>query len=319
MRQWLRAVIGLCVGIASTILSAQTLPAKLQCQDSGSTMLWQVEGPQIKAGKVSVQLLGSIHVGKPEFYPLAPVVEQHFRAADTLVFEVDPRVTTSLESALSIQQRGMLPAERSLDQVVDSATMTSLRKVLQQLQLPEALVGRMKPWMVTLLLTSMQVQALGFDPDNGVENYLVRMKPQAAKIAELESMETQLSLLESLDQQTLLHYTLDDYSNTTAQMDTLVTAWRCGDHARLSSLLFAASDNHDHHLSAADQGKLGKLMKQLFDDRNKLMADKIEQFIRTGSGDYFVVVGAGHLLGDSSVVSLLRQKGFVVNAVRNKP
>ena len=319
MRQWFLAVTGLCLGAAAEVLSAQGLPAKLQCQDPGSTMLWQVEGPQLQARKVSVQLLGSIHVGKPEFYPLAAVVDQHFRAADTLVFEVDPRITSSLESALSIQQRGMLPPERSLDQIVDAATMSSLRKVLQQLQLPEALVGHMKPWMVTLLLTSLQVQALGFDPENGVENYLVRMKPQGAKIAELESMDSQLTLLESLDQQTLLHYTLDDYSNTSAQMDTLITAWRCGDHAKLAALLFAASDNQDHHLTAPDQARLAGLMKQLFDDRNKRMADKIEQFIRTGSGDYFVVVGAGHLLGDNSVVSLLRQKGFAVNALRSKP
>jgi uncharacterized protein YbaP (TraB family) len=317
--QGLRAIIGFCLGTAAAALSAQSLPAKPHCDDAGSTMLWQVEGPQLQARKVSVQLLGSIHVGKPEFYPLPTVVDQYFRAANTLVFEVDPRTTSSLETALSIQQRGMLPADRTLNQVVDVATMTSLRKVLQQLQLPEPLVSRMKPWMVTMLLTSLQVQALGFNPDNGVENYLLRAKPPAAQIAELESLDSQLNLLESMDQQTLLHYTLEDYTNTSAQMDSLITAWRCSDHAKLSSLLFASKDSQDPHLSASDQAKLDSLMKQLFDDRNKVMADKIEQFIKTGSGDYFVVVGAGHLLGDNSVVSQLQKKGFKVTPVRNKP
>ena len=318
LRGW-RAIIGFCLGTVAAALSAQSLPAKPRCDDPGSTMLWQVEGPQLQERKVSVQMLGSIHVGKPEFYPLPAVVDQYFRAANTLVFEVDPRTTSSLETALSIQQRGMLPGPRTLDQMVDVATMTSLRNVLQQLQLPEPLVSHMKPWMVTMLLTSLQVQALGFNPDNGVENYLLRTKLPTAKIAELESLDSQLNLLESMDQQTLLHYTLEDFTNTSAQMDSLISAWRCSDHAKLSSLLFASRDSHDQHLSAAEQAKLNSLMKQLFDDRNKVMADKIEQFIKTGSGDYFVVVGAGHLLGDNSVISLLQKKGFKVTPVRNKP
>ncbi len=280
-------------------------------------MLWQVEGPGLQAGKVSVQLFGSIHVGKPDFYPLPAVVDKYFRTADTLVFEVDVSAAASPQVMLSMQQRGMLPGNQTLDQVVDVATMTSLRKVLQQLQLPELLVSHMKPWMVTMLLTSLQANALGFDAEYGVESYLLRTKPPAAKIAELEGLDSQMKLLESVDQQTLLNSTLEDYNNT-AHMNALTSAWRCSDHAKIASLE-SPFDGHNPPLTASEQAKLNNLMKLMLDDRNIVMADKIEQFIKTGSGNYFVAIGAAHLLGDKSVVSQLQKKGYKVTPVRNKP
>jgi uncharacterized protein YbaP (TraB family) len=41
------------------------------------------------------------------------------------------------------------------------------------------------------------------------------------------------------------------------------------------------------------------------------MASKIEEFLKTGQ-TYFVVVGAGHLIGDKGIIELLRRKGYRV-------
>ncbi|MES2603675.1 MAG: TraB/GumN family protein, partial [Pseudomonadota bacterium] len=97
---------------------------------------------------------------------------------------------------------------------------------------------------------------------------------------------------------------------------TMVSAWRCGDHENLANLMLAMPDADE--LSAQDRLAVETLMRRMFDDRNAGMASKIDQFIKTGSGDYFVVVGAGHLLGKQSVVSLLQQKGYTVTPVRKQ-
>jgi uncharacterized protein YbaP (TraB family) len=47
--------------------------------------LWKVTGP--KGG--GVYLLGTIHVGKADFYPLPSIIEESFKKADTLIEEVD--------------------------------------------------------------------------------------------------------------------------------------------------------------------------------------------------------------------------------------
>jgi len=45
----------------------------------------------------------------------------------------------------------------------------------------------------------------------------------------------------------------------------------------------------------------------MFTDRNVKMTEKIEGYLQS-EGTFFVIVGAGHLVGDDSVVSLLQKK-----------
>src|SRR5690349_11285523 len=47
--------------------------------------LWKVTG-----GNGAVFLFGTVHVGKKDLYPLAPVIEDSFKQSDTLIEEVDP-------------------------------------------------------------------------------------------------------------------------------------------------------------------------------------------------------------------------------------
>ena len=49
--------------------------------------------------------------------------------------------------------------------------------------------------------------------------------------------------------------------------------------------------------------------KRLFDDRNHAMTDKLTGYLRQG-GSYFVVVGAGHLVGEQGIVRLLEKRGY---------
>ena len=156
---------------------------------------------------------------------------------------------------------------------------------------------------------------LGYDARFGVESYLLQRKPAAVAIAELESFDSQLALMEALDPAVFLKYSLEDFANTTQQMEQLVNAWRCGDHAALAEVLFSTRDTKAA-LSAADQAAIDQLMYRMFDERNAGMANRIREYLNSGKGDYFVVVGAGHLLGEGSVVDLLQQQGYQVTPVR---
>ena len=56
------------------------------------------------------------------------------------------------------------------------------------------------------------------------------------------------------------------------------------------------------------------LMKQLIDDRNVTMAERVDGFLK-GKEPCFVVVGAGHIIGDKGIVKLLKDKGYKVEMV----
>ncbi len=303
----------LIAGIFANPAAAQgTAPV---CADPAASMLWEVKGAGLDSRGVSIQLFGSLHVGKPEFYPLDGLIEDAFRSADHLVFEVDPTSATDPQAARMMQMRGMLPAGQTLQSVVSPEAYASLQKVLEGMGLPMAGVNNLKPWLVALMLTNMQVSALGYSALNGLEMYFITRKSPQSDILELESMEQQLTMLDSLNPDMFLGYSLEDLQNGAAQLDKMVRAWRCADHEELAAFLFEDFTNPKSQ-SASERAMLDELQLRLFTERNVVMANGVEQFIRSGSGTYFVVVGSGHLLGQDSVVELLRAKGYEVNPVR---
>jgi uncharacterized protein YbaP (TraB family) len=285
------------------------------CADPAASMLWEVTGAALDSRGVSIQLFGSLHVGKPEFYPLHAFIEEAFRSADHLVFEIDPTSATDPQTAIMMQKRGMLPAGQTLQSVVSPEAYASLQQVLEGMGLPIAGVNNLKPWMVALMLTNLQVSSLGYSALDGLEMYFTTRKSPQSDILELESIEQQLAMLDALDPEMFLGYSLEDLQNSAEELGSMVRAWRCADQQALADFLFD-DFAHTENQSAAEQAMLDELHEHLFAERNVVMTDGIEQFIRTGKGAYFVVVGSGHLLGPDSVVELLRAKGYQVTPVR---
>ena len=79
----------------------------------------------------------------------------------------------------------------------------------------------------------------------------------------------------------------------------LVNAWKDGDVRLLDRLL-----NQDKQADPITH-------QTLFSRRNSKWVPEIERFAHA-NGNYLVIVGAGHLVGDDGVVAQLRQAGFSV-------
>ena len=90
---------------------------------------------------------------------------------------------------------------------------------------------------------------------------------------------------------------LDDLENL---MDQLVDSWKRGDAAALNKLVI--EDELAKHPEYRD------LHERMFDDRNREMTEKILAMQEQG-GTYFVVVGAGHLVGIEGIVAMLERQG----------
>ncbi len=78
--------------------------------------------------------------------------------------------------------------------------------------------------------------------------------------------------------------------------------WQAGDSAAVEALIFQ---------SINEEPELMPVYEKLIDERNIQMAAKIEAFLKTNNR-YFVVVGAGHLVGKGGIIDRLRKKGYVV-------
>jgi uncharacterized protein YbaP (TraB family) len=49
-------------------------------------------------------------------------------------------------------------------------------------------------------------------------------------------------------------------------------------------------------------------------ERNNLMIDKVDAYLKTGEV-YFVAVGAGHVVGNNGIITVLKQKGYSIRRI----
>jgi len=265
----------------------------------GRTFLWKVQSE-----KSMVYILGSIHLLKKENYPLSPKIETAFDKSDTLVVEANVQEQDKVNTQ-AIMEKGLYPSNDSLAGHLSPETYELLKKEATKLNLPMEVFDRQRPWLLSMTLEAMELLKLGYDPSYGADNYFLSRAKGQKKILELESMDEQISLVGDLsdrEQELLLLLTLKDLQNAAREIDQVVQAWKSGDTKGMEAAMMKSSQ---------EDPRLAPIQEKLIYDRNRKMISKIEEYLRE-KGTYFVVVGAGHLVGDRGIVEALRKKGYSV-------
>jgi uncharacterized protein YbaP (TraB family) len=256
----------------------------------------------VHSASAEVVLLGSVHMAFPDIYPLREEIEAAFAAADTLVVEVDISGANTLEIQQLMLEKGVFPEGESLQQALSEQNWEDLQAYLRSRGLPVELFARLRPGLVITTLSSMRIAELGMRPELGIDQHFLDLAVGHKPVLELESAAQQIDLLLSFsDQDLLMAQTLVQLDEIDLYLRPVYDAWRAGDAAQLNRLLL--TDERQRH------PEFELLYEKLFDERNRAMTSKIEDLLG-GSGRYFVVVGAGHIVGEEGIISLLEQRGF---------
>lgn len=265
-------------------------------QDRG--LFWRVQSKT-----ATVYLLGSIHFADASFYPMRKNIQQAFDRSDNLVVEVNMDAAGMAQARKMIQEEGAYLGDDTIRNHLKPDTFANLRKQLQQLKIPYSMVEHQKPGILIMTLTEAQMVRMGFKADDGIDvHFIHRAEAEKKPVLELETIQQQLNLLLKIaDGDLLIQETLSDMGQVDDTLRSLVQGWKQGDEKRLNTILF--DDMLAQHPSYLP------LYNELFFKRNRAMAKKIEGYLKTDKS-YFVVVGAGHLIGDKSVVALLNRNGY---------
>jgi len=264
--------------------------------------LWTVKGPQ-----ATVAMTGSIHVGRPEFFPLAAPLEQAFRDADALGVEVDVDDPAVQQEAASIVfQRGMLPGDETLESRLGKDVWTRLQAYADSAGVPLALYNKVKPGIVAMVLAMNEYQRQGYDPALGVDkHFLDAAHAEGKPVRSLETIAAQMELFLQVDDKlddVLMDEMLDQMADLKEETERMIALWRAGD-----------ADGLERYMAeqVGDDPEMQDFYRKLLDDRNVAMADSLDSWLH-GDQDVFVVVGAGHFGGDQGLVKLLEAKGWDV-------
>jgi uncharacterized protein YbaP (TraB family) len=260
---------------------------------------WKVSGRQ-----GVVYLVGSVHLLTKDYYPLNPSLDTAFQDSNLLVEELDLSEMLDPMAQLKLLSRGMLPAGRSLEDVVSPATLALVSKTVGDLGLPFEPLKRFKPWMLALTLLGLQWQQAGFDPQLGLDRHFYdRAKAEGRAIEGLETLDYQIRRFDDIpmsEQDHLLAETLKTLATEIGSVKTLADAWRAGDIATLERIVLK------------DLKAEPKMYQRLLVERNRNWLPKIEALFERPGGA-FVVVGAAHLVGPDGLPALLKAKGYVVD------
>jgi hypothetical protein len=165
----------------------------------------------------------------------------------------------------------------------------------------------METWLAAIDLLGVRLQQIGLKGEEGPEQILSREFEASKKpIGELESNVEQLGYFDRLPekaQRLLLEGSIEPPSGLQEDFRPMLAAWSRGDVKKIG-----VTFNRD--LSGSPE-----LTAELLNHRNANWARWIEQRL-TQPGTVFVAVGAGHLAGPSSVVSLLQKSGYKVRRVQ---
>jgi uncharacterized protein YbaP (TraB family) len=284
---------------AFLIASSFELQAKTaEVQQTTRSCLWTVETQSNK-----IYLLGSLHLLKPNAYPLAAAMEKAYADSQVIVFETDIAALQSPGMQAKLLELGVYPAGQNLLQNLDAGTRQQLEKKMSEIGLPLEQFSRFKPWFIALTLTTMELQRMGYNPAYGIDVYFFnKASADGKEIDYLEPAEFQINLLGKMaeqDQRDFLSQTLNDLEIVNKLSGDLVKSWKDGDADKLHELLSKSFNDYPH------------LHHRLLIQRNKNWIDHIEDAMRKNQ-NVLLVVGAGHLVGPESVVDLLKKKGYQV-------
>lgn len=252
----------------------------------------------------NIYLLGSVHMGKSDFYPLRTAITEAFGQAGALVVEVDLNAVDQQRLQAWIAAHGVYPAGESLRDHVQPATWQRLSAYLSKHRVDVALIAAQKPGLAIATLSQLQMQDIGFSSQLGIDEYFLQQaRAQRKPVQELETLEQQLTLLSEFPNPDLvINQTLDEADQLPEVMDAMIAAWKAGDSRGLEKLLQEDMNQNPEYQPLFDK---------LYTQRNIAMTARIKTLLQSGKC-YFVVVGAAHLLGRDGIVEKLRASGIEV-------
>jgi uncharacterized protein len=277
------------------LLTACLLPAHAA---TGKSFIWKAT-----KGQGAVYLAGSVHALSQDFYPLASALENGFKDSDLLVEEVDLGDMMNTGAQLKIMQRGLLPADQTLDTLISPATMALVNKAGADMGPAAEVLKKFKPWMLAIALQGIELQKAGFDPALGLDKHFYDLAQAGGKpVQGLETVDYQLSRFDEMtneQQDHLLSETLKELDTEIGGVTTLASAWKNGDAPEVERIVLK------------DLKSDPQMYQRLLVERNRNWLPKIEGYF-TRPGHTFVVVGAAHLVGPDGLLQMLKAKGYAV-------
>ena len=264
---------------------------------SAEPALWSVSGRE-----ATVYIYGSVHVLPQGGFAIDGKLAEAWKDAEKVCLEIDSDALTDEQMQQLTIARAMDPEGRDLFTLL-GPEVDRARSAASGAGVPLEPLAQFEPWFAGMMLSIMALQQHGFDIEHGVENIIETAADTDKKsVCAFETADEQLALFDDMpieQQRKFLIQSIDELAEVKTDMDKMLVAWRAGDEAAMDQLMDEDFEGYPD------------LAERLVYGRNERWAEKVAELLK-GKDDVLIVVGAGHLVGDRGLPSLLRKRGLKV-------
>jgi uncharacterized protein YbaP (TraB family) len=269
-------------------------------QKNDNTLLWQVSGNGLQRPSF---LFGTFHLMCKEDIHFSDVLKKAVRSADEIYMEMDlDDPSTMLSGMLYMNMKG----DKKLQDLYTPEEYQRLENYFSDtLQMPMVMFQKAKPYFLVALLYPKMMEC---SSPAGIEEELMKIaKEDKKEIKGLETMQFQASVFDSIPyewQAKELLKNIDSFSVYKKEFDQMLFLYK---NQQLDSM---------KNLISKSEFGMEKYEDLLLNDRNRNWVRQLKDIMKNES--VFVAVGAGHLVGDSGLIHLLRDAGYKVEPLENK-
>jgi uncharacterized protein YbaP (TraB family) len=269
-------------------------------QKDDNTLLWKVSGNGLKKPSF---LFGTFHLLCKDDIRFSDQLKKAVKMCDKIYMEMDMDDPSMLLG--SMLYMNMKDGKKLEDFYTPDEYKRLQSYFADTLKMPVMLLQRTKPYFLVALLYPKMMEC---NNPACVETELVKMaKEDGKEILGLETMQFQASVFDSIPyewQAKELLKNIDSFSVYKNEFDTMLAFYKAQQLDSLKSMISKSEFGSDQYSDL------------LLNNRNKNWVSQLKKIMQNES--VFVAVGAGHLVGDSGVINLLRKEGYKVEPLENK-
>jgi len=245
-------------------------------------------------GDRQVTLLGAVHYGSPDLYPLPKSIYASLEQASALVLELDLDSISQREINTILQETAVRR---------DAVTLKVKDQYCDRVDVNCTNLKAFNPWYQAMILSGAAFRKRGLSPQHGVDRHILA-QTQRLNVFPLESIEQQLkgySLLSTDEQHDMVRFAVmqadgEGYDDPSV----LLEAWRSGNTKLLQT-------HFSHRPESFHRTVAGKA---------KRFASRIHSLANTHSS-LFVALGVEHMVVNENLLTAMEALGWNVKFVTN--
>ena len=280
---------------------------------------------RVEYGNNVAYIFGSFHLGRPEWFPLSPIVEDAIDRADVFAFEVDMALMSAPEVAAFSNRMMTLPDGQTLEDVLPPDVFENFLRSLEVLPtITYEMIAHLTPVGATMIIAMVElIPLMGIYSAYSVDSYVHAVAAYSGRpviglndiFREIDllfnvPLDVQMTIFDSPAEWEEVDWAADCEALTQYVIDMgLVEAYEAGSIPMLQRAMGSSIsdeptlfETHFHNTN--------------FHVRCHIFADEIARLLRETEEPttFFVTVGAAHIIGGDfgKVLSLLGDMGFDV-------